>query len=108
MCLLFAERRLHIQVNAAILTLSEDIRLPELADQAKVLALELGDLEAEASLLDGQLSSDITAADIMAHDLSSLHLGTSDTIVFRLNGGEKFTPAIQQIYAFLVFELLGR
>ena len=92
-------------MNAAILTLSEDIRLPELADQAKVLALELGNLEAEASLLDGQLSSDITAADVMAHDLSSLHLGTSDTIVSRWNDGEKFIPAIQQICAFYAFHM---
>lgn len=108
MCLLSTERGLHIQVNAAVLTLSEDICLPELADQAKVLSLELDDLEAEASLLDGQLSSDISAADIMAHDMSSLYLGTSDTIVSRWNEGEKFHPANQQICAFLVFELLGR
>lgn len=76
-----------MQVNSAVLTLSEDIRLPELADEAKVLALELGGLEAEASLLEGELSSDITAADIMAHDLSSLHLGTSDTILMRWSEG---------------------
>lgn len=53
-----------------------------------MIAFELGDLEAEASWLDGQLSGDITAADIMAHDLSSLHLGTSDTILMSWNDGE--------------------
>ena len=81
------ERSLAMQVNAAILTLSEDVRLPELADEAKVFALELGGLEAEASLLEGDLSCDIKAADIVAHDLSSLHLGTSDTILMRWSEG---------------------
>ena len=77
-----------MQVNAAVLTLSKDICLPKLADEAKILALELGDLELEASLLEGELSTDVTAADIMAHDLSSLHLGTSDTILMRWSEGK--------------------
>ena len=77
-----------MQVDAAILTLSEDVCLPELADQAKVLALELGDFDVEASWLDSQLCGDVTAADIMAHDLSSLHIGTSDTILMRWSDGE--------------------
>ena len=76
------------QVNAAILTLSEDVCLPELADAAKVLALELGGLEVDASWLEGELCIDMTAADIMAHDLSSLHLGTSDTILMRWSEGK--------------------
>ena len=75
-------------MNAAILTVSEDIRLPGLADEAKVLALELGGLEVETSLLEGELCIDVTAADIMAHDLSSLHLGTSDTILMRWSEGK--------------------
>ena len=62
--------------------------MPVLADKAKVLALELGGLEAETSLLEGELCIDVTAADIMAHDLSSLHLGTSDTILMRWSEGE--------------------
>ncbi len=75
-------------MNAAILTLSEDVCLPELADAAKVLALELGGLEVEASWLEGELCIDVTSADIMAHDLSSLHLGTSDTILMRWSEGK--------------------
>ena len=77
-------------MNAAILTLSEDVCLPELADAAKVLALELGGLEVEASWLEGELCIDVTSADIMAHDLSSLHLGTSDTILMRWREGKPF------------------
>ena len=75
-------------MNAVILTLSEDVSLPDPDDASKVLSLEFGDLESEVSWLEGQLSGDITAADIMAHDLSSLHLGTSDTILMRWTEGE--------------------
>ena len=75
-----------------ILTLSEDVSLPELGDVSKVLSLEFGDLESEVSWLEGQLSGDISAADIMAHDLSSLHLGTSDTILMRWTESEALRP----------------
>ena len=79
-----------------ILTLSEDVSLPELHDVSKVLSLEFGDLESEVSWLEGQFSGDITAADIMAHDLSSLHLGTSDTILMRWTEGEVLRPQYAQ------------
>ena len=82
-----------LQVNAAILTLTEDVCLPELADAAKVLALELGGLEVDASWLEGELCVDVTSADIMAHDLSSLHLGTSDTILMRWTDGMSLLQA---------------
>ena len=82
-----------------ILTLSEDVSLPELNDVSKVLSLEFGDLESEVSWLEGHFSGDITAADIMAHDLSSLHLGTSDTILTRWTEGEVFMPPVIRMLA---------
>ena len=47
-------------------------------------------------MVGGQLSGDITAADIMAHDLSSLHLGTSDTILMKWTEGEVPRLAVAQ------------
>ena len=90
-----------------ILTLSEDVSLPELHDVSKVLSLEFGDLESEFSWLEGQLSSDITAADIMAHDLSSLHLGTSDTILMRWTQSEVPKPSVAQTAAMLAPSFLA-